>query len=544
MPEVVFRYKMWKLLDFCLGTPRAIELADHFRKIMPFLAPCNPFLKDAVVSSTQESQFIARRADWALSRDDKMHEIEATTLEEPRACSYSFKIGSGEISVDGFQENENNFKFKSTARESLLEEFVAITDWDRIATIFSILRYWEKSPDLGVIENLYVVDGDDIYCHCLSLQSIVEGVCKSPEEFSLFELSKPRRFYVGSSPKREGEEDKNPISVRQRLSNFIAVLSSIPLPWISSNVVVGLCIGLQFFLFIDGLIGDFPLKLFVHWGLSLVSSESWRHWFYLLLKRNGCFLAFCDDFNPVLHHAREHSQELITLGNCNPNSFAARVPKLDWRQIGVNVDRFSTWRWTGTRFVQEPPTTGANARLTTVRSLFGSDSQPEFEWHQGKWRYFELTLSGRRVRALSELLDLNDDETDGDYYGGTAGPSQVGKTRPDPVDFDVEAAATFANLNPNRVWYTELQLDNDKIEHFEWKEPSYLLFVYLMVKWKGRRFGVISGSRTFLCAKYYHIFSTYKLASKIRDNEAKDSNMAHSYYVLIGDQQPTDMVAG
>jgi hypothetical protein len=176
---------MWKLLDFFLGTKRAIALSDHFREMMPSLAACNPFFKDAAVSSTQESQFIARSQDRALSMGQtpvpEIHEIKRIALEEPRACSYSFEIGSGQIYVHAFPQSRNTFKFESRARGRLLEEFVTITDWGRIATILGILRYWEKSPDLGVIENLYVVDGDGIYCHCLSLQSIVEGVCKSSE---------------------------------------------------------------------------------------------------------------------------------------------------------------------------------------------------------------------------------------------------------------------------------------------------------------------------------------------------------------------------
>jgi hypothetical protein len=141
MPEVWFRYKMWKLLDFFLGTKWAIALSDHFREMMPSLAACNPFLKDAVVSSTQESQFIARWPDWAPSRDQigvrKIHEIEGIT-SEPRACSYSFEIGSGQIYVHAFPQSRNiskfgsrvdNFKFESRARGRLLEEFVTITDW-------------------------------------------------------------------------------------------------------------------------------------------------------------------------------------------------------------------------------------------------------------------------------------------------------------------------------------------------------------------------------------------------------------------------------
>jgi hypothetical protein len=65
-----------------------------------------------------------------------------------------------------------------------------------------------------------------------------------------------------------------------------------------------------------------------------------------------------------------------------------------------------------------------------------------------------------------------------------------------------------------------------------------------MVMWKRRRFGVISGFRKFWFANYYHIFSTYELARHIQDNGEKDSNMPHSYYILIDNPQPTDMVAG
>ncbi len=139
MPKVVFRYKMWKVLDRFLGSEGALALSDHVREIMPSLAACNPFLKDSVVSSTKESQFIARPLDFAPSMGqipvEQIHEIEGITLEEPRACSYSFQIGSGQIRVDAFPQNRNNFKFESRARGRLLEEFVTITDWDHCHNI-------------------------------------------------------------------------------------------------------------------------------------------------------------------------------------------------------------------------------------------------------------------------------------------------------------------------------------------------------------------------------------------------------------------------
>jgi len=529
MPEVVLRYKMWKLLDRFLGSEQALGLSDHVREMMPSLAACNPFLKATVVSPTQESQFIARSPGWVPVKDQirvqEIHKIEGITLEEPRACSYSFEIGSGQINVDTFPQNRNNFKFESRARGRLLEEFVTITDWDRIATILSILRYWEKSPDLGVIENLYVVDGDGIYCHCLSLQSIVESVCKSREQFSLFRLSESRRFFVGSVPQQNKKEDKSSISFYQKLSIFFPTVLSI----VSSNFLVGskgshveaivrLCIGLPLasLVFIDGCMSEFPLKLFLHWVLVRLCKESWRYRFYRWLKRKGCFLAFCDDFNPVLHRANEEP-ELITLWNCTPGtSFATPVHGLDWGKIDVFAHTSSKWQWNDTRFVCSTvlPTTSLSTTvhsLSTVSTERGQEaSDQDFEWHQGQRRYFELTLCGRTVRALSEC-DLND---------GEAGESE------------------------NVFWKTQLQFDDDPVEHLKWKESSYLLFVYLMVKWKRRKFGVISGFRKFWSAKYYHVFSTYELARHIRENEEEDSNIPYSYHILIDDPKPTDMVAG
>ncbi|KAH8938261.1 hypothetical protein BDL97_16G072700 [Sphagnum fallax] len=520
-PEVVFRYMMWKLLDRFLGSKLALALSDHVREVMPSLAACNPFLTDAVVSSTQESQFIARRLDFAPSmgqiRVEEIHEIEGITLEEPRACSYSFQIGSGQIRVDAFPQNKNNFKFESRARGKLLEEFVTITDWDRIATIFSILRYWEKSPDLGVIDNLYVVHGYGIYCHCLSLQSIVESVCKSREQFSLFKLSESTRFYVGSVPQ------ENSVSFRKKLRSFFLdvfpiVSASILAFSKGSHVVaiVGLCIVLPLAseVFTEGGMCEFPLKLFVHWVLERLCKESWRYRFYRWLKRKGCFLAFCDDFNPVLHRADKES-ELITLWNCtHGTSFTRPVHKLDWKEINVFDHESSQWQWDSTRFrfvfsTVQPTTTLS----TTVHSLFTPGQEAtgqDFEWRAGQWRYFELTLSGRTVKALSQC-HLND---------GEAGGSE------------------------NVFWDTQLRFDDDAVERLKWKESSYLLFVYLMVKWKTRKFGVISGFRKFWYAQYYHVFSTYELARHIRDNEEKDPNMPYPYHIFTDHPKPTDMVAG
>ncbi len=372
-----------------------------------------------------------------------------------------------------------------------------------------------------MIENLHVVDGDDIYCHCLSLQSIVEGVCKSREIFSLFKLSELRRFYVGSVPQQNKKEDKNSISFCQKLSSFsltvFGILSSYFLAVSKAShveAIVGLCISLPLasLLFIDGRTSEFLLKLFVHWVLVRSCKESWRYRFYRWLKRKGCFLAFCDDFNPVLHHANKES-ELITLWNCTPGtSLATPVHGLDWEKIDVFAQTSSKWQWNNTRFVCSTvlPTTSPS---TTVHSSFERGLQTsgqDFEWHQGCTRYFELTLCGRTVRALSKC-HLND---------GEAGESE------------------------NVVWSTQLQFDDDPVEHLKWKESSYLLFVYLMVKWKRRKFGVISGFRNFWFAKYYHVFSTYELARHIRENEEEDSNMPYSYHILIDDPKPTDMVAG
>jgi hypothetical protein len=522
MPEVVFRYKMWERLDSSLGTKRAIALSDYVRGMMPSLAACNPFLKDAVVSSTQKSQFIARWSDWAQLRHQihvqaiEFQEIEGNTLE-PCACSYSFEIGSGKISVDASPQCENNFKFESTARGRLLEKFVTITDWNRIAKIFRILRYWEKSPDLGVIENLYVVDGDGIYCHCLSLQSIVEGVCKSPEQFSLFELSEPRRFYVGSSPKRKRDEDKNSISFIPRLCAFLGTLQVVISIFLAASklsrveVIVGLLIGLALasVVFIDGLTSHFPLKLFVHCVLATILSDDCRYGFYRWLKRKGCFLAFCDDFNPVLHRASDET-ELITLHNCTPgNSFTTMVDQLDWDKINIGFCQSYTWHSHATGF--ESPIVVPTTSTPVSRSI------QDFESHQQGRRYFQLTWrestnQSRTLTARSELCNPN----------------------------DIEATA-----RENILWHTQLRLDGDDLQHLYWREPSYLLFIYLMLLWKGRKFGVISDFRHFWYANYYHVFSTYELARHIEENEKNDSNMLKSsYHILIEKPKHTDMVAG
>ncbi len=286
--------------------------------------------------------------------------------------------------------------------------------------------------------------------------------------------------------------------------------------------IVGLCIGilLACFVFIDGLIRDFPFKLFVHWVLVRFCKEDWRYGFYRWLKRNDCFLAFCDDFNPVLHRADEES-ELITLWNCTPGtSLATRASILDWHKTYVQTQLSFNWQWNGTRFVQS--STARHGRPTTVRSLLWLGLQTHFEWHQGQRRYFQLTLCGRKVSALSECQPEDD---------------EAGEPR------ECQPKDHKAGEPGNVVWYTQLQLDDDPVEHLQWKTSSYLLFVYLMVKWKTRKFGVISGFRKFWFAKYYHVFSTYELARHIQENEKYDSNMPYSYYILIGEPKPTDMVA-
>jgi len=513
-PEVILRYKVWEHLHRVLGTKWAIALADHFRKTMPSLAPCNPFLEDAVVSSIEESQFIARWPDSTLLLRPEMcleefREIKGSTLENPPACSYCFRIGSGEIRVDASPEYENNFKFESRARGILLEEFVTVTDWKRVAIIISILRYWEDSPALGVIENLCVRNGKDVYCHCLNLQSIVEGVCKSPQQFFHFKLSQSKRFYVGSVPQQNQNKDKNSMSFQ----SMSTVISSVWLPLSSFLLAVGtdslivssiaLCLFLSLaaLLLVEKFVTGLRFKVFVHRVLACFP-DAWRDQFYRGLKRKGCFLAFCDDFHPVLHRATDET-ELITLYNCTlGNRFTDRNLHLQWNNIGVNVDVSFDWEWNNTRFVcpQEPPTPRVGTTLRSLARPGHEDGDGHFEWHQGERRHFKLSLGARTVRAISEC---------------------------------------DTNQNGEVLVHTQLQLDNDPVIILRWNEPSYLLFVYLMVKWKWRRFGVFSSCREVGSTNYYHVFSTYELAKHIENNRD-----VHSYYIMVGAPQPTDMVAG
>jgi hypothetical protein len=146
----------------------------------------------------------------------------------------------------------------------------------------------------------------------------------------------------------------------------------------------------SFTVLVDSFISEFRFKLFVHWVLTHLSSDGWRYWFYRWFKRKGCFLASCDDFNPVLPHANEE-HELIALWHCNlGTSLSVRIPELDWNDIHVNARHSFKWHWNGTRFVF--PTVPPIPRVsTTVRSLLrpGQQAEYNFEWHQGQRGYFE-----------------------------------------------------------------------------------------------------------------------------------------------------------
>jgi hypothetical protein len=65
------------------------------------------------------------------------------------------------------------------------------------------------------------------------------------------------------------------------------------------------------------------------------------------------------------------------------------------------------------------------------------------------------------------------------------------------------------------VLQTQLKLDGEDFKEYRWSEDSYFLFVYLMIKWSRREFGVIRSSRHLMYRRYYHVFKVHELARHI-----------------------------
>ena len=65
------------------------------------------------------------------------------------------------------------------------------------------------------------------------------------------------------------------------------------------------------------------------------------------------------------------------------------------------------------------------------------------------------------------------------------------------------------------VLHTQLRLDKEDYVTYTWSEESYFLFVYLMVKWSQRAFGVFHSSQHLMRTRYYHVFTVHELADHI-----------------------------
>ena len=460
--KIELKYRLWSMLKFVLQG-KAYIFADYIREVVPDLAPCNPFAN--VVNSQDVDKFITPQGQGLDNLWLSLHYEEHVWKEDihkhiekyghlKQRVLYPIKtnqrriflIGSGWVEVEVLEDD--NFRFQSSVRGRTVQCFYATLSSQQCSTLLALLAMWEDSPNLGVLEN-FVRRSDGIYCHCMDLQSMVEALLKCTD-FMVVMLKNPIKFHIGGECPWEHSPSFLMVFIQQVP---ILVCNYYQLKNDYSTVAIVLTI-----FGIWGVMGSITspsilllVKILVYkvlWCILLGSRLLLP--LYLQLKKWNWFLAFCDEFKPVLHRANAEP-ELITLYNCTHGSLTGDFDRPDWSEVEAN---------------QTPYVATADTKTNVLTSKSGEI----LEFRCGNFRRFELKCP-RRVFALSTY--------DGD------------------------------------VFQTQLELDNEGIEEYTWSEDNYFLFVYLMIKWSGRAFGVICSSRNLMYRRYYRVFGVQELARHI-----------------------------
>jgi hypothetical protein len=373
-----------------------------------------------------------------------------------------------------------------------LENIVAITDWEKIAIVLSILQLWEISPKVGVIENL-IHQEEGIYCHALSIKEILEGMHRSLDYFFVFQLQEPKQFFVGcggggapvSYDKANGGSDSH-----KTITAIVAVMGAVGVYFqflVTYNVlaVISLVIlsVLAIFTFVLDLFGHLFKKSLVYGICTAVclGSANGRLGIYRLLKKKDSSLAYCDEFKPDQLQLDDHSKEAIVLFDSNygqrKNVAVTQTPY--WGELHINLV--------------------AKAPLDLGELELGED------------RWFDRRLGGLEVK-----FQLYNDSSTNVVFQMVKG----GKTVLVRSAYDIPRAKSL-----NDSMTTEVSVD-EHARLYKWTVGSFHLFVYLMFKWQATDLGVIERFEHFMFKTYYHVFSPHGLASHIRDHNL------YSYYLL------------
>jgi hypothetical protein len=411
----------------------------------------------------------------------------------------TFQIGAGFVHVTKLTKDQ--FHFKCEARgEDFLEDFVAITNWKSIATILSILEFWKTSPEVGVIENL-IHQGEGIYCHALSMKEIVQGVDKSLDYFSIFQLQEAERFFIGcggggesvSHDKANGSNElymttSTIVAVMVAVGAYYQLRDNYNVVAIVSLVILSV---LAMFIFVLDFFGHLFKKSFFYGVFTALclGSANRRLGGYLWLKKRNSTLAYCNEFRPDHLQVVDTTKEAIFLFKSQyitSENIWATLEEPDWASLHIDINALGTsdvWhnRQIGNNDVNFKLYTDPNNQAIVFKMVYLHSNC--------------MIECGRTVLARSTC--------DRTQRGGLKG-----------------------------TMTTEVSLDG-QAETYQWPVGSFHLFVYLMLKWRGLSDGVIENWEHFMLRTYYHVFSTHGLAAHIEKHKLV------SYYLLPGHPQPT-----
>lgn len=491
--EVVWKYNFWRFLGmiFKSNNSQLLKFADFVRKIFPHFAPCNA-LQDDVSCSTKTSRFITSTHGGGILGLVNSYPIVALDHYSKKTFSnQGFQIGAGSVHITKLSEDQ--FHFQCEVRGEVLEDIVAITNWERIAIVLSILQFWETSPKVGVIENLIHGEGG-IYCHALSIKEILQGVHRSLDYFSIFQLQEPKQFFVGCGGEAVSMSHDKANGGRET-SSIVAVMGAVGVYYQlrdSYNDVAVISLVVLSVLAILIFVLDFFGHLFkksCFYGITTIlccGSTRGRLGIYRWLKKRNSSLPYCDEFKPDQLQLDDHSKEATILSELDyvrrRNMAVAQTP--NWGELGINVAATNPCNWGELEL--DTNVQWLNRRLGGVDvyfQLYIDDSNKNV--------VFQMVKEGRTVLARSEYHDLR-----------------------------------AKSLNDTMT--TEVSVD-EHARLYKWTAGSFYLFVYLMLKWRATDLGVIERFEPFMFRTYYHVFCPHGLASHIRDHNL------HSYHLLPRD---------
>jgi hypothetical protein len=496
--QVIWKYNFWQFLGMILksNNPELLKFADFVRKIFPHLAPCNA-LQDDVSCSATTSLFITRtHGGGTEGLAEPIPIVELDQRSEKTFTDRVFRIGAGSVHVTKLTEDQ--FHFKSQVRGEVLEDTVAIISQEKIAKVQSILQFWEMLPKVGVIKNL-IHRKEGIYCHALSIKEILEGVHKSPNYFSVFQLQEAKQFFVGcgggvvsvSHDKANGASDRHEI-ISAIVAVAVAYGTFFQLRETDNNGAI-VCLVVLSESAILVLVLDFFGHLFTKscfYGICTAvcfGSANGRLRIYRWLKKRNSSLAYCDEFKPDQLQLDDHSREAIVFFDSNyvrRQNVAVRQ-RPNWGELGIDVVANEVWSNQG-ELVLGTDVIQCNQRLGGIDVYFHLYIDPG-----NQTVVFQMVKEKRTILARS----------------------------------------TYGNLRARSLtdtMTTEVSVDEDARLYY-WTVGSFYLFVYLMLKWKAAGHGVIERYERFMFRTYYHVFSPHGLASHIRDHNL------HSYYLLERD---------